>query len=615
MDVFKKISFAGAMRWLALTCIWGLGINFALTILQVPGRQSRLPAWDMAAHGLDGVLLADAARHFDLLRFLRLFFSMSYWPPVYPLVESLFFGLFGYEFTVARNLELALGVASTVLLFFVGDKLVSRHSWMIGLWSAVFFVTSPGTQLFSTLTMLEVPGIFLTLLALLLFCRYLQDPRPKTFKPVALLTLLLFLTKYNYGIMWLIPFLTWLVATTPALRNWLWLVSKRTLAQISFRSPFLWFCVVYLIFLAYVQLSGGWNFEWRGYKVELESAYGNPIYILLVLVLLNTALFHRAWWHLFRKEFGAAPFQAQIFAIWTVAPIAVWFINPVNFQTFFSSILNQSKRDTFWSLETLTFYPEALIDTFSPSPSVGWLVIVGLALSAIFWRRGSLCLRFLYSLAAFHFFACVIHPNYIDRYLLTALPLIWLSAASGFYLCLQYFFERGTFQRAIIFTVGFAAPLCLFVGFTPSTEPVKEAFEEATVDPHLAPFLLQLCTHAKDANRTAVLGFTYELSPSLVHWYCLLKARDLRIEQIPQTLTRHHLKIERNAPSKIIGGGKIDQFIFIERTGEDEDLTDESYEGLYWQRLYDEISHHPAFSQRAQYDSMIGNYRMRVFRK
>lgn len=52
-------------------------------ILQSP----RLPFWDIANHGHDGVLLSDALRRLDPVDFLVRVHGMSLWPPVMPLLE------------------------------------------------------------------------------------------------------------------------------------------------------------------------------------------------------------------------------------------------------------------------------------------------------------------------------------------------------------------------------------------------------------------------------------------------------------------------------------------------------------------------------------------------
>ncbi len=81
----------------------GATARVALEIAALSVTSARLPRWDMAEHGYDGVALAAALHAGEPLRFVAEIHRMSLWPPLFPLMECPVFLLCGYDVSVALD--------------------------------------------------------------------------------------------------------------------------------------------------------------------------------------------------------------------------------------------------------------------------------------------------------------------------------------------------------------------------------------------------------------------------------------------------------------------------------------------------------------------------------
>src|SRR5262249_34412350 len=146
----------------------------AARLAAIAGGSERLPRWDEAKHGLDGVVLAEAARGLSPLAFLERVYGMAYWPPGYPLLEFPAFVLFGYRYEGARLLMSVVFAASLGAIYLAGTALHRGRGVLIGMAAALLAASSPFYELYGTIVMLELPGALFTLLALYAYTRMLE---------------------------------------------------------------------------------------------------------------------------------------------------------------------------------------------------------------------------------------------------------------------------------------------------------------------------------------------------------------------------------------------------------------------------------------------------------
>jgi hypothetical protein len=128
---------------------------------------------DAARHAMNGVFLRDlvASGHFtDVLPFARAYYahlpalSMPYHPPLFPLIEAVFFAIFGVNALAAR---LAIGLTvflSGVILFRLAHA--SNRSLTLAAVSTVTFLCLPEALWLGADVMLEFPALVFTLLAI-----------------------------------------------------------------------------------------------------------------------------------------------------------------------------------------------------------------------------------------------------------------------------------------------------------------------------------------------------------------------------------------------------------------------------------------------------------------
>jgi 4-amino-4-deoxy-L-arabinose transferase-like glycosyltransferase len=170
--------------WNRIWPLLTLAVAVFLLFLTVPYQQD---IWwsDASRHALDGAFYRDVFLHPSLLWNLRQFainyylhypaLSILFYPPMFPVVESVFFGLFGVSGFTAL-----LTVACFYLALAIGAYLLSRR-WMRPLPAlavTLLFIGSPEVAFWGRQVMLEIPAYaFLVWGAYLLF-RYKDTERP-----------------------------------------------------------------------------------------------------------------------------------------------------------------------------------------------------------------------------------------------------------------------------------------------------------------------------------------------------------------------------------------------------------------------------------------------------
>jgi|GEM_PF-2338689 len=116
----------------------------------------------------------------------------AYRPPVYPLLITPFFALFGSSELVARSVSTLFGISGFVVIYFLGKRMYSRE---IGLYSALILAANPMHWFYSSKALVE--GIFIFLIILFLYTLYSSLKDRRYLIPTGILLSLIFLTKYT----------------------------------------------------------------------------------------------------------------------------------------------------------------------------------------------------------------------------------------------------------------------------------------------------------------------------------------------------------------------------------------------------------------------------------
>ncbi len=127
---------------------------------------------DAARHAMSGVFVLDFAlsgEWSDPQAFAELYYARypclgipNYYPPLFHMVEAVFFGFLGISPVTARLCVLVYHLAAVALLYVI---VRGSHGMRVALWCGLFFATSPVVLAYSRQTMLEAPSTAMMLLA------------------------------------------------------------------------------------------------------------------------------------------------------------------------------------------------------------------------------------------------------------------------------------------------------------------------------------------------------------------------------------------------------------------------------------------------------------------
>ncbi|MDX1382916.1 MAG: hypothetical protein R3190_04675, partial [Thermoanaerobaculia bacterium] len=365
----------------------GIGLLFvtARTVAAVAALAAgspRLPLWDEAKYGRDGVLLAEAARGLDPLRWLALVYGLDDWPPVFPLYEMAVFLGFGYDYPVARLAVTAAFAGLVVATWWVGRQ-VAPATPAVGVLAALLVLVSPIIQVFGALAMLEVPAALLLLLSLGAWASHLRSGSRRSLIATCLCSLALFFCKYNYGLLWLgslAGFEAYRAAGS-------WRAAMAALARRArsyrWRRPWPIFVATVLLALGLVVVTGGLRFELAGREISLTSP-GNPLYLLCLLALARLALRPRTTWRRYRTwRLSLAPPHRRLLE-WIGLPIAVWLLLPPHLKSFVDFVQNRSSGLGLLHPDGWLYYPRSFVADWHPVPALGW-VAMALVVVAFVW--------------------------------------------------------------------------------------------------------------------------------------------------------------------------------------------------------------------------------------
>ena len=170
-------------RWKDMVCLLALVLAVAAFFVTSPTAGD---FWwsDAPRHAMDGVFYHDMARAlpFAHLKQWAIDYYLQYpavtaltYPPLFALVEAIFFGIFGISHSTAQ-----LTVTFFLLLAAWGAYVIARR-WLnevAALATALVFIGTPVMALWSRQVMLEIPTFALLLWGAYFFFKYLDSGKP-----------------------------------------------------------------------------------------------------------------------------------------------------------------------------------------------------------------------------------------------------------------------------------------------------------------------------------------------------------------------------------------------------------------------------------------------------
>jgi len=139
---------------------------------------------DAARHAMDGVFVLDFVRDLpgslSLYRYATEYYArypclgLVQYPPVFPVVESVFFAVLGVNMQAARAAVAAFAALGAVAGYVVARRFFGRWG---GALLALLMATAPGVVYWSRGVMLETPVMAMMLVSSYCFLRYVDDGR------------------------------------------------------------------------------------------------------------------------------------------------------------------------------------------------------------------------------------------------------------------------------------------------------------------------------------------------------------------------------------------------------------------------------------------------------
>jgi hypothetical protein len=426
-----------ALPWIIGIAASGLAIWQLAVFRQHSEQLWYWPTHDRNCHYYLGLSLATSVRSFDLG---QLGYDLDSGGRTWGMLHAVLVGIIelfaGGDFRWAVLPSLAGWVASAVLMFLVGRRLVPRAGTAAGLIAALFFMASPAYRAFSTDIMLESLGGTLSLLVLLRYLIAIQDDSPNAGRWLGLALSAIFFLKYNY---WLLVFAGVLLGEFSRQPRVYLAIAKRYLSVLAHRD--LWLrqlrrpmtyvilaLVGVILFIAAVRHRPVEIFG----RTHIWHSAENVVSVTYWLLFLRFWRWYRREGH---QEVATWDIRWQQAFRWHGLVVAWYFLWPKRlsyFVWFLSPFNNGTERAASSGfLHGLPAYMQGLRDEYHVA---GWMLVVTLALAAValvLWRRtrtGAGALLAFVFVAAFLTFQ---HPMWKHRFMHSWADGIWLLAGAG----------------------------------------------------------------------------------------------------------------------------------------------------------------------------------------
>ena len=550
---------------------------------------------------------------------------MGMWPPVFPLLEAPVFLIVGRGYAVAETFVSMLFAVGVMVAFAAGfvtgaPRLSAAGRWgglAAGAIMAALFSLSPIGRAYGSVVMLEVPGVLLLLACLAAWMRHEGESSPRRATVVAVLTLTLFLCKYNYGILWMVA-----MAVTEAVKlpggapAWARRV-RREVGRPWLRSRFGIYVLSVLALVVIIILTGGWSGRIGRTTVSVRSPANAALF--LGWSLAAAALLHPrrnlGTWRLFLHELP--PLWGRFLAI-VGLPVFLWLLVPLHMRGFANFVGNRDSGIPLLSSEGLLYYVRSFLVDFSPTPWVGWGALAGGLLgAAVLWVH-SPRMRILPVGLASGLVLTTLHRYKDPRFFFTVAPFFWACGAAGLVVLLSSGRDRTrrTLGRVAAVTLAIVILAGAFVG-DEDTRAVEARRARLSVAPEIHAVLDDVARTALDAGGSVFMGAWNQFSPALVEWQCRLVRPGLRGEALPRSPRKILRSLEpRGLLDRIAADPRLNRVILLQLEPGAPAWRREFVSETSWlPPVADAISRDGRFTLSVSHDYPQAGYRLLVYTK
>ncbi len=140
---------------------------------------------DETRHAMSGVFFRDLLLDFPVRHPIQYAYeyyakypaiAVPHWPPLFYVVEALFFLAFGLSVWASRLAVLSFGLLGAYFWYHIAERQGPRSRAFL---STAIFVCMPYVLLYERVTMLEIPGLALCLAAIHFWLRWMETERPR----------------------------------------------------------------------------------------------------------------------------------------------------------------------------------------------------------------------------------------------------------------------------------------------------------------------------------------------------------------------------------------------------------------------------------------------------
>lgn len=473
--------------------------------------------WDSAAHGVNGLRLAQDLAGGRLLTFLFDINALDHWPFLHPLLLALLNLVAGYGPEPAIALSAGALVGTCVLAYMTACELDAADGTAIGVLAVAGILGGPLMLYYGSLVMLEIFGAFFSLLCVFTYVRFVKVPSPRGAWAVVAATTALCFLKYNYAIFWGVALVGCEIARLSperraALRTWLvdWLAIG------TLRRPTFWLVAVIVGSILAIRATGGWKGEIAGIRISVTTP-GNAVCALLWVLSLRIG--YELWKrHDLWKQ--RLPHEVWAFLYGTMLPLGLWFLvcSPTRVKEFVDWLKSGAENEPQPIMQAMSVYLPAVVEGFAPAlwirivAAVGFLAGVARAWRGPFWSRVPLAYFAVGALA------CVTHPYKDPRFLVPIAPAFWIIVACGLCHAAGLIRIAGLRLAALGLLVGVVSVLTAlgFPRFLRDEFPAKYAA-------YYAPSSLEATARAvgqfcERARHVSIFGDCNELSRHALEW-------------------------------------------------------------------------------------------------
>jgi hypothetical protein len=391
--------------------------------------------------------------------------------------------------------------------------------------------------------MLEITGVFLLCLTLAFLSRAGPGPGEwRSLKAAGLGSAALFLCKYNFGLLWLLPL--GVHESTAAWPDWPARLRRRASSLtrgLKRPRPFTVFVLVYVAALLGILVTGGGEIKVGGHAISLRSPW-HLAYYLYVILLVRLFLRWRGNPEGFRTAWRGIPGRLRVLIATVGLPLAVWFLIPYpnRVRAFFRFAFNRQEAATTDALHRIAFYPQAFAHDYAPSPILGYAILI-LAVVPPPASKNRLDLgRLLYLAFWIAVLATALHGYQQSRFFFIAALFVWLRAAQSFVWIIERamtaFVRRGDVREAA-WGVGLLALAGGVLALGPDLALTRAAHRAFESPAEFGAVLETVTRMAIQSDRpTVLLGYSNRLSTSLVSWQFSRARPEVDPSRIPERL-------------------------------------------------------------------------------